>query len=268
MIALDKIGVSYYVIVEEQEYRYYAQYIKPEQLLILDKTFQDNYETCDDLGNTKSKGPGPARNFAWEHSIKNGYDFHWVMDDNIRNFYRLHNNMKIRILDGSFFKLQEDFILRYENVAMGGPNYYMFAPRKTKVKPFNVNTRIYSCNFIRNDLPYRWRGRYNEDTILSLDMLKGGWCTIQFYAFLQHKMQTQTVKGGNNTDFYSKEGTLPKSKMLVKVHPDVSELVWKFKRWHHKVDYSQFKYNKLELKKDIDIHNNYNYRLINVGAQK
>ncbi len=79
----------------------------------------------------------------------------------------------------------KDFVLRYENIAMAGPNYFMFAPRKRKHPPFSLNTRIYSCNLIRNDLPFRWRARYNEDTDLSLRMLKAGWCTVLFYVFLK-----------------------------------------------------------------------------------
>ena len=107
-------------------------------------------------------------------------------------------------------------------------------------------------------------------------MLKAGWCTIQFNAFLQQKMTTQTIGGGNTQEFYHKEGvvkegnryadtgTLAKSQMQVRVHPDVSELVWKFKRWHHHVDYSSFKKNKLLLKDNIvidDINNNYGMEL-------
>ena len=42
-------------------------------------------------------GPGRARNFAWDHSIANGHTSHWVMDDNISDFYRLHNNIRIRV---------------------------------------------------------------------------------------------------------------------------------------------------------------------------
>ena len=90
----------------------------------------------------------------------------------------------------------EDFCERYTNVAMAGPNYFMFAVRKSKdTPPFYLNTRIYSCNLIRNDYPRRWRGRYNEDTILSLDMLEDGWCTILFNAFLQYKMVTPVKQG-------------------------------------------------------------------------
>lgn len=238
---LDKMNVPYRLVVEEQQYDDYLKYFPAEKLLILDKKYQDEYDTCDDLGDTKSKGPGPARNFIWEHSIAEGHDWHWVMDDNIEMFLRLHNNQRIPVADGMIFKAMEDFTLRYKNVGMSGPQYFMFAPSRSKLPPFTVGTRIYSCNFIRNDLPYRWRGRYNEDTDLSLVMLKNGWNTIQFNAFLQLKVRTQTLGGGNTEAFYAEEGTLPKSQMLVDLHPDVAKLTWKFSRWHHHVDYSRFK---------------------------
>lgn len=175
-------------------------------VLELDLSFKDRYELCDDLGLTKSTGPGPARNFAWEHSIAAGHSWHWVIDDNIKAFYRLNHNLKVPVSDGTIFRCMEDFALRYRNVGMTGPNYFMFASRKSKMPPFVANTRIYSCNLIRNDVPKRWRGRYNEDTILSLDMLKAGWCTIQFNAFLQEKMETQKLPGGNTDEFYLAEG--------------------------------------------------------------
>ena len=91
--ALERMGVDYYIVVEDQEYDQYVEAVAGD-VLILDRQYQNDYDTFDDLGETKSKGPGPARNFAWEHSIKNGFALHWVMDDNIRDFYRLNNNLK------------------------------------------------------------------------------------------------------------------------------------------------------------------------------
>ena len=128
---------------------------------------------------------------------------------------------------------------------MAGPNYFMFIKRKEKTPLFIMNTRIYSCNLIRNDVPFRWRGRYNEDTDLSLCMLKAGWCTMQFNAFLQYKMPTQSVSGGNTKDFYQEEGTLAKSQMQVKMHPDVSKITHRYSRIHHHVDYRPFRKNTL-----------------------
>tara|TARA_R110000824_G_scaffold98330_1_gene234645 strand:- start:37 stop:900 length:864 start_codon:yes stop_codon:yes gene_type:complete len=261
---LDSMKVDYNVVIEEQEYKEYSKVINKKNLLILDKKYQDNYQTCDDLGNKKSKGPGAARNFAWNHAIGEGKKRHWVMDDNIKGFYRLNNNLKIKVYSGAIFRAMEDFCDRYSNVTMAGPNYDFFAKQNQKLPPFITNTRIYSCNLIKNDVDYRWRGRYNEDTILSLDMLKDGYCTVQFNAFLQGKVRTQVLRGGNSQEFYDKEGTMPKSQMQVDVHPDVSKLVWKFGRVHHYVDYSKFKANRLIKKKDIKIeqgNNEYGMKL-------
>jgi len=259
---LSLIGVPHYIIVEPQECAAYERAIKEMNLLAtvleLDLDYKKKYDLLDDLGLTKSTGPGPARNLAWDHSIKNGFPFHWVMDDNIISFRRLNKNERVKVTDGTIFRCMEDFVQRYSNVAMAGPNYVAFTPARTKFPPFITNTRIYSCNLIMNDVPFRWRGRYNEDTILSLDMLKAGYCTVQFYAFLQHKMVTQSIKGGNTQEFYHAEGkvqkgskyadtgTNAKSMMQVNVHPDVSRLTWRFGRVHHHVDYRPFRKNKLK----------------------
>ena len=119
-------------------------------------------------------------------------------------------------------------------------------------------------------MKYRWRGRYNEDTILSLDILKDGYCTIQFNAFLQLKTTTQMVKGGNTKEFYAKEGTYPKSKMLADVYPQYAKVVYRFNRIHHHVDYTPFKKNKLirDLKVKIPTKvNNYGMEIKKIRAK-
>ncbi len=84
-------------------------------------------------------------------------------------------------------------------------------------------------------------------------MLKAGWATVQFNAFLQGKVKTQTLGGGNTAEFYAAEGTKAKSRMQVAMHPDVSRIVWKFGRWHHHVDYMPFKNNPLMPRDDVEI---------------
>jgi len=174
-----------------------------------------------------------------------GFPRHWVMDDNIASFNRLNRNLMVKVTSGAIFRAAEDFVDRYHNVAIAGFNYDFFAKAKEPLPAFVMNTRIYSCLLIDNSLSMRWRGRYNEDTDLSLRVLKAGQCTVQFNAFLQEKATTQTMKGGNTDEFYAKEGTLPKSQMIERLHPDVAEVVWRFNRWHHHVDYTPFKRNQL-----------------------
>ena len=265
--SLEEMDVPYYIIVEQQEYDLYAAVIDPAKILVLPTKYLDEYDTFDDLGATKSRGPGAARNFAWDHSISLGAKWHWVMDDNISGFCRLNRNEQYVAKTGSIFKAAEDFVDRYKNVAQAGLEYRFFSGGKRRYKPpFRLNTRIYSCILNRNDVPFRWRGRYNEDTDLSLRMLKAGWATVLFHCFTQNKAATQTVKGGNHTDFYEKEGTLPKSEMLVKMHPDLSKLVERWGRWHHEVDYSPFKNIPLIRKDNLVIPsgiNEYGMKLVN-----
>lgn len=252
MEALHLLGIANYIIVEEQEADAYRANVPPSStVLVLPPWYQEQYDSCDDIEG-KSLGPGPARNFAWDHASGNGFVWHWVMDDNIINFYRLNRNKRVPIADGTAFYAMEEFVGRYENVAMAGPNYMGMAKSRDPLPPYVLNTRIYSCNLIRNDAPYRWRGRYNEDTDLSLRMLKDGHVTVQFNAFLQEKVMTQRTKGGNTGEFYDEEGTTPKTDMLVRLHPDVASRVWKFDRWHHQVDYAGFR-QRLRLRPDVRI---------------
>ena len=269
---LTELGVSHNIIVEPQEVDKYQKSVKTmglfAKIIPLDMTYKNKYELCDSLGLSKSTGSGPARNFGGDCSRNDGFSHHWIIDDNIRSFRRLNNNEKIKVSNGAIFRAMEDFCLRYENISMAGPNYSFFAWQKKNLPPFLVNTKIYSCNLIRNDVSFRWRGRYNEDVILTLDMLKAGWCTVLFYAFLQDKMQTQQLKGGNTDELYhgsekqagkvySQTGTLDKSKMLATVHPDVARVTYRFKRIHHYVDYSVFK-TKLIKKKNLIIDTSIN----------
>tara|TARA_B110000503_G_scaffold86758_1_gene132016 strand:- start:821 stop:1720 length:900 start_codon:yes stop_codon:yes gene_type:complete len=270
--SLARMKVPHYIAIEPQDEKLYDQTldnfgIRPYVTLLV-APFSNHGD-----------GPGRARNWCWDHSIALGAERHWVLDDNIADFYRLQHNLRIRVESGAIFRASEDFVDRYENVPISGFQYRFFIAPNTKYPPFVKNTRIYSTLLIDNKCKFRWRGRYNEDTDICLRVLKDGDCTIQFNAFLQGKAATQSVKGGNTSEFYHAEntenenfeksgfnslGTVNKSQMLVDMHPDVARMVWRFRRWHHHVDYSSFKPNQLILKSGVVIPkgvNNYGMKL-------
>lgn len=232
MKALDERQVPYRVVVEPQEYDAYAAVIDPNKLLIL---------PFSNLG----QGSIPARNWIWEHALSEGHTRHWILDDNISTFYRLHNNKRIRTADGTMFRVIEEFVERYKNIALAGMQYRMFAPSTQQRPPYLLNTRIYSCILIKNDIPYRWRGRYNEDTDLSIRVLKDGWCTVIFYAFLADKMRTMIMRGGNTDELYQQDGRYQMALSLQKQHPDVVRITRKWGRYQHHVDYRPFRKNRL-----------------------
>jgi len=274
--SLARMKIPHYVVIEPQEYEQYEQSIHEYQIQEYTTLLIAPFSNHGD-------GPGRARNWAWDHSQSIVQaKRHWVLDDNISDFYRLNKNQRIRVESGVFFRVMEDFVDRYDNVPIAGPQYRFFIAPNQKYPPFVLNTRVYSTLLIDNNCKHRWRGRYNEDTDICLRVLKDGDCTIQFNAFMQGKAATQTVRGGNTQEFYHAEGTLDKekyrnghlnsegtinkSKMLVDMHPDVARMVFRYGRWHHWVDYSPFKKNKLKLKDDLpklsNVTNEYGMKLI------
>ena len=176
----------------------------------------------------------------------------------------LVKNIKYRVDSGTIFRVIEEFVDRYENVALAGMQYELLVPRKRVCPPFTLNTRIYSCTLIQNDIPYRWRGRYNEDTDLSLRVLKDKWCTVLFYAFLANKTATMRMKGGNTDELYADDGRLKMAESIVEQHPDVAVVSHKWNRIQHHVDYTKFRHNKLKKKEGAiipDKMNNYGMEL-------
>lgn len=183
--ALELMGVPYRIVVEPQEADNYRAVIDPSKVLVL---------PFSNLG----LGSIPARNWVWEHAIAEGHARHWILDDNIEAFNRLNRNNKPEVRTGAIFKAAESFVDRYENVAVSGFNYYSFCKSVDAVPAYYLNTRIYSCILIDNAIPFRWRGRYNEDTDLSIRVLKAGYCTVLFNAFLAGKVTTMRMKGGEH----------------------------------------------------------------------
>lgn len=268
--SLSRMRIPHYIAIEPQDWDNYQK--------ALDDFGIRKYVTLLELPfSNHGDGPGRARNWCWDHSISLGSKRHWVLDDNIGDFYRFHNNERVRVESGCIFRASEDFVDRYKNVPIAGFQYRFFIAPNSTYPAFVKNTRIYSCLLIENTCKHRWRGRYNEDTDICLRVLKDGDCTIQFNAFLQGKSATQTVKGGNTSEFYHAEynenkekwrdghlnpdGTINKSKMLYDLHPDVTRIEFKYGRWHHYVDYNPFKKNELEYVdgyEPVNVVNEYN----------
>ena len=252
--SLNEMNISnYWVVVESQEYENYASIIEPSKILVLP---YDNPEHTS----------VPARNFAWECAEKIGAKRFWLEDDNIRGFSRLNHNESNLVKTGTFFRVMEDFVERYTNIALACPGYgFMGGGTRRKKPPFKLNVACYSCVLIKTDLPFRFRGKYNEDTDLSLMALKAGLCTVVFHAFLQNKTTTMTMKGGNTDTLYQGNGRRLMAEYLQSVHPDVVKIDKRWGRYQHVVDYRSFKNNKLIKKPGIDIPlgvNNYGMKLV------
>jgi hypothetical protein len=80
------------------------------------------------------------------------------------------------------------------------------------------------------------------------------------------------MKGGNTDTIYNTgDQRRAFAESLREQHPDVVQVVWKFGRWHHQVDYRPFKKNKLIRRPDVvpvPGVNNYGMKLVRVDTKE
>lgn len=99
----------------------------------------------------------------------------------------------------------------------------------------------------KNELPYRWRLKYNEDVDLCLQVLHNKGNTASCIYYMADKVSTSAkMKGGNQTELYQgnkAEKNLLKAKMLEAVWPQYAKTVIRFNRHHHLIDWKIFKKN-------------------------
>lgn len=213
--ALLRHGIPHQVVIEPPEEDAYREANPDADLLIL---------PFHDLG----LGGIPARNWVWDHAVAEGHDRHWILDDNIRNWHTYqqeHGHHRIEIDPRLALHGVENFTSRYDNIGIAGCDYTMFVTPGVFKKPFAVNRRVYSNLLIDHRLTYRWRGRYNEDTDLCLQVLSSGhWCTLIFYRWTVQKMATLRMSGGNTDTVYAEQnGRLQMARSLERQWPRLVE---------------------------------------------
>ena len=183
-----KENLPFTIAVEPQEYDSYCKTIPKKFVAKL---------PFSNLG----MGSTPARNWCWENSIQRGAKRHFIFDDNIYGFYRLDHGKRVNCESLEALSSCENFIDRYANIGVAGFNYSMFLTRETD-KAFYMNCHVYSGLLINNEIPFRWRLKYNEDVDLCLQALHTRrWCTVALNIYSIKKVSTTSkMKGGNQAE--------------------------------------------------------------------
>lgn len=228
-----KHGVPFYLVVDSNDWDDYCKAGYEEHLLRL--PFLNNGTSY------------PPRIFIWEHSEANGDARHWQIDDNIYHFKHFTGKKRLYIPPGAALRMVEEFSDQYTNVAIYGPNYCTFCMPGQNHGPVRFNVHIYSCMCIKNDLPFRWRGPWNEDVDLCLQALVAGYCTIATNFVCQNKAATMQIKGGNTVSYTNLDSRAYGARTLQAKWPGLVELTNKYGRphFHIKNNWKQFEGNKL-----------------------
>lgn len=238
-LCLQENSVPHKLVVEPQELDEYKKYMPDADYLVTP------------FSNLNQKSI-PVRNFIWEHSIENGATRHWCVDDNIRKWRYFNGHERIAINPLLAFQVIEEFTHRFSNVAISGPAYTFFALPKQNMPPFRKNCHVYSCMLIRNDLPFRWRGPWNEDVDLNLQSLAIKQCTLQLNAITCDKQATMTMKGGNSAEYQNLDSRAYGSRTLQQRWPGIVELTNKYGRPHFHIKDNWQLFRDIPLVKNTD----------------
>lgn len=224
-------NIDYKIAVEPQEVKEYTKVLTEKRILKL--PFKN-------LG----LGSYPARNFCWEDAKKNGHDYHWLFDDNIQSWVKWINGKRKKWQNINQALIYVEALAKKNNIDILGfeePNFVVKPPKK----PFKYNCHVYSAMLIKNNMPFRWRLKYNEDVDLCLQILHNGGTTASCVYYMADKVSTSVkMKGGNQTELYKNNDpkkNLLKAKMLENQWPQYAKTVIRFGRHHHLVDWKRFK---------------------------
>lgn len=205
----DEYGIEYFYMVEPQDYQDYYQKFGNKVINI----------GKDDAGIYF------VRNFCIEWSKQNGYDMHWQIDDDLRNFYYRPMNHFKGTRDRQLINNPLEMILHIEDIAQRCVNYgagcithdgFAFS----KKNDIDINKMVYCFHLINNDINARYKPNTSEDIDFSVQVLMEGYVTMIFNTYSFTTPQSGKIKGGCNSSMdYMNDGRYKRNIELCKTYP-------------------------------------------------
>ena len=237
--ALEDVDIDFYVVVEPQDYNDYLEHYDSTQLVKMEENNQ---------------GIGYVRNACKQHSLSIGAEYHWQLDDNIKDFRIREDGKNVVKNTRNILSAAEHIVTRFDNIGIASLSHVMFA--WTKENQLAINRQAYSCVLVNNELDINYRHDCIEDTDYSLQVLDSGYCTILFNKLLMSKAATGQYKGGNTDTVHAGDGRLNRSKALQKYWPGAFKLVEKNGRLHVAPSRVWDKYKQMPKAEDIVFNGN------------
>ncbi len=164
-LLLCKMKLYHYLFIEVDEVDKYKNWVNRDYCKVV---VCKNYSKLEDGGT-------PMRNKLIEYWVDRGEDFIWMLDDNIKYFTRNHMGMKFRFHSPKMFEVIETFCNRYSNI--GVVSLYDDQMQASK-EPLQLNTQCFSALFINITTGIRFRFKYNEDHLFTVDNICNGYVSI------------------------------------------------------------------------------------------
>ena len=272
---LTKMKIQHFLFVEPQDVKDYREWYDDEYCILV--VSPENFSM-------KNMGGSLMRNYILKHFRKR--DKVWMLDDNIKNYYRFFQGKKNIIESRQIFTSIEKYVERYDNVGVVSHNFNPFITENDDRCCIVKNCKCYSSLLISTIDDIFFDYKYEEDNIVSMLYLAKGLCNLSFNHVLYDKDTSGANKGGNQVNLYNGDGYKQKymyfyhvlnilhieGKLKFKIKSmekdgscerfGVDDLLkksttMKSKDYHHKLDYSVLV--PLYQEEQVDIEKKYDY---------
>ena len=246
---LSRLKIPHYLFVEPQEEDIYKEWIG-DDLYCSIVIGARNYSIEDKMGSS------PMRNFILDCGKENSFDMVWMLDDNIKSYKRYYQGVKNDIESYDIFASVEEYIRRYDNVGIVSHNFNPFIREGDARTCIVKNNKCYSSMLIHTGNDIRFRYKYNEDVLMSIEYICKGFCNLSFNHILYDKDTSGSNKGGNQENIYCDNGYKKKydyllytlhilfieGKLKLKDDKSVEDFIklksMVSKDYHHQIEYS------------------------------
>jgi hypothetical protein len=191
---LCKMKIKHYLFCEDFEYIEYKNWINGDYCNLINSG--KDYHLLEEGGQH-------IRNYIMDYWRERGENFIWMLDDNIEFYQRLYYGNKIKIYSKEIFTSMEHYIKHYQNIGLCSHNLSSEMNSGGVRKCLYINMKHFSSLLINLKTNIRFRFKYNEDHIFSIDNLVKGFQTICFNHVLYNKKTSGTESGGNATIYKS-----------------------------------------------------------------
>jgi len=190
---LTKCKIKHFLFVEPSEYDEYMKWINMEYCVVI---------KCPEDFHLIGMGSTTVRNYILKWGRNNGFERVWVLDDNIKDYKRLHQGIKNDINSHEIFTSVEDYIDRYDNVGIVSHNFNPFISEGDCRSCIVKNGKCYSSMLIPTNKDIKFRYKHQEDNLISMEYIHKGYTTLCFNHILYNKDTSGENKGGNNSIIY------------------------------------------------------------------
>ena len=192
---LTEMKIQHYLFCEEKEYDLYNDWIDREYCELISG---ENYSV-------KKEGSQHMRNYIMDYWLERGEEWIWMLDDNIEGYYRLYDSKKVQIKSKEIFTSIEHYISHFDNIGVCSHNFNPLITENGCRNCVVINGKHFTSLLLNLQTGFRFRFKYNEDHIYSIDCINNGFQTICFNHILYNKLTSGKQKGGNS-EIYDSQG--------------------------------------------------------------